>query len=138
MTIIEAIREYMARCPLLRDGILNVEYLGAKPTEYVIESVPTPGIVRKYADGSALKEYLFLFASREYFGGEVLYNLENSGFYERLADWIREQNKKRALPQLASGKTAQEISVVSSGYLFDSTEESARYQIQLRLLYYEA
>ncbi len=138
MTIIEAIRKYMAACPVLRDGLLNVEYLGAEPTEYVIESVPTSGVVRQYADGGCLKEYLFLFASREYFGTDVLRNIGNSGFYERLADWISEQDKKGELPQLGEGKAAQRISVVSSGYLFDATETSARYQIQLRLLYYEA
>lgn len=138
MTIIEGIRDYMADCPFLRDGYLNVEYLGQTPTEYVIESVPATPVVRQYADGSALKQYLFLFASREYFGNDVLRNLENSGFYERMAEWITAQNKEGRFPQMEKGKTPQEIKVISSGYLFDATEKNARYQIQIRLLYYEA
>ena len=138
MTIIEGIRDYMAECPFLRDGLLNVEYLGQTPTEYVIESVPTDPIVRKYADGGALKRYLFLFASREYFGNDVLRNLDNSGFYEKMADWIREQNNLRHFPCMDKGRVPQEIKVVSTGYLFDAAEKNARYQIQLQLLYYEA
>lgn len=138
MTIIEGIRDYMAGCPLLRDGLLNVEYLGQTPTEYVIETVPTSPVVKQYADGGALKEYLFLFASREYFGTDTLQNIENSGFYEKMAEWIAAQNKTRHFPVLEKGKTAQEMQVVSTGYLFDASEKNARYQIQLRLLYYEA
>jgi len=138
VTLIEGIRDYMAGCPLLRDGLLNVEYLGQTPTEYVIEAVPTSPVVKQYADGGALKEYLFLFASREYFGTDTLQNIENSGFYEKMAEWIAAQNKTRHFPVLEKGKTAQEMQVVSTGYLFDASEKNARYQIQLRLLYYEA
>ncbi len=138
MTIIESIRDFIAGCPILRDGLLNVEYLGHKPTEYVIEAVPTSPVVKQYADGGALKEYLFLFASREYFGADTLQNLENSGFYEKFAEWIAAQNKVRRFPVLPEGKSAQALQVMSTGYLFDASEENARYQIQLRLLYYEA
>lgn len=34
MCIIDALRTWFASCPLLKDGLLNVERLGAEPVEY--------------------------------------------------------------------------------------------------------
>lgn len=136
MNMIEAVRNYLCACPLLKDGALRVDYLGDQPTEYVVESVPTSAIVKRYADGGTLREFLFLFASREFYGADVLQNLENSGFYETFSAWIEEQDEKRNYPDFRGG-TVQKIETVTSGYLFDATENNARYQIQCRILYYQ-
>lgn len=137
MTIIESIRNYICTCPLLKDGKLSVDILGADPIEYVVESVPTTEIVKEYADGGKLKQYLFIFGSREYIDGTVRRSLENSGFYEDFADWIEEQDAAGNYPQIAGEKTAQKIEVLSTGYMFEYTGNNARYQIQCRLVYYE-
>ena len=55
-------------------------------------------------------------------------------FYEKLATWIEEQNEKGILPNIELGDP-QEIEVMSCGYLFSNESETARYQIQLRILY---
>lgn len=137
MNMIESIMTYLCTCPLLKDGALRVDYLGDVPTEYVVESVPTSGVVKQYADGGSLREYLFVFGSREYYGDDIIQNLENSGFYEKFAAWIKEQDDNGNYPDFEEGKTAQKIEVTTSGYLFDATENNARYQIQCRILYYQ-
>lgn len=137
MSIIESIRSYICTCPHLKDGKLNVDYLGAEPTEYVVESVPSSGVLKEYADGGKLRQYVFVFGSREYYSDKVHRQLENSGFYEDFASWIEGQNEAGSLPELSGGLEAQKLEVVSTGYLLDATEKNARYQIQCRLIYYE-
>ena len=94
MSMIQAIRDYLCTCPHLKDGKLNVDYLGAEPTEYVVESVPSSGIIKRYTDGGTLRQYLFIFGSREYFSDKVLKQLSNSAWrlYRQPICWM--QRKK--------------------------------------------
>lgn len=136
--IIKQIRRYFLDCPLIdRYSKINVDYLGVEAVDYTIDSIPVEPILKQYVDGGALKQYLFVFGSREYYGDDTLQNMENSGFYQVFSEWIEEQNNIGNLPLLSEGKEATSIEVISSGYLFDASESSARYQIQLRLTYYE-
>ncbi len=136
--IIDSIRDYMLDCPVLDAyAKLNVDFLGTQPTEYTIDSQPTTSIVKQYVDGSVIKQFVFVFGSREYYGPDVLQNIENSGFYEELSEWFDEQSKIGNLPTLKDGKKAIKIEALTTGYLFDATEDNARYQIQARLIYYE-
>ncbi|MCR1897813.1 chloramphenicol resistance protein [Irregularibacter muris] len=136
--IIEKVREYFLNCPLLNEiARLNVDFLGVEPTEYTIDSQPTTGIIKRYVDGGVLKQYVFVFGSREYYGADVLQNLENSEFYEEFSDWLDEQTEKDNLPLLEGNKKAIGLEALTTGYLFDVSEDNARYQIQCRLIYYE-
>lgn len=136
-SIIESIRSFIARCPHLADGRLNVDYLGDEPTEYTVDGEPATTVVKKYADGGAVKRYLFVFASRDYYGQDTLQALETHAFYEKFAEWMREESKGNRLPKLGDGKQALEIEALSPGYLFDNAAGNARYQIQCELTYYE-
>ncbi len=136
--IIEKIREYFLNCPILDEyARLNIDFLGVEPTQYTIEGQPVNPVIQKYVDGGALKQYVFVFGSREYYGADVLQNIENSGFFERFAEWVEEQSKKGNLPELEGNKQAISMEVLTSGYLFSASEDNARYQIQMRLIYYE-
>lgn len=136
--IINKIRKYFLKCPLIDEfARINVDYLGVGPVEYTIDSVPSDEIIKKYVDGGALKQYVFVFGSREYYGADTLHNMENSGFYERFSDWIEIESDKGNLPLLEGNKKSVEMEVLTSGYLFDASEDNARYQIQIRLIYYE-
>lgn len=136
--IIEKVREYFLKCPLIsKKTQINVDYLGVNSVEYTIDSVPVEPILSKYVDGGALKQFVFVFASREYYGADVIQNIENSGFYQAFYEWLDEQNNIGNLPLLNDGKVSKSIEAITQGYMFDSSEESARYQIQVRLTYYE-
>lgn len=137
MSIIKSVRDYIMKFPELEDGYLRVDYLGTEPIEYTVEAVPSDPIYQQYTDGGCIKQFLFIFASREFFGADVNQCIENLDFYEKFADWIQTNNENEILPQLDSGKTAIQINVTTQGYAFDIDEKSARYQIQLRLLFEE-
>lgn len=139
MTIIESIRNYIRECPYLDEfnkGI-NVDYLGENTTSYMIEEVPAPSIIKKYIDGSSVRQYLFVFASREIYGNDVIQNIENSGFYEDFANWLEEQTFAENLPILDRNKEARSIEATTSGYLFNVEMDKASYQIQCRLTYFQ-
>lgn len=136
-SIIDALEKYFIGCELLKDGALRVDYLGEKPVEYTIEVLPCDPVVKRYLGGSTGRQYLFAFGSREFYSQERLQNIQNSAFYERLADWVETKSMSGVLPELPDGMEAQQLEVVSSGYLFDGSMTNARYQIQLRLLYFK-
>ena len=136
--IINSIRDFMRQCPLLEGNRrINVDYLPNNPVEYSIDAIPSNTVVKKYTSGGAIKQFIFVFASKEYYGSDVLTNIENSGFYEDLSNWIETKSKRGELPQLSKGRESISMEVLDSGYLFQADEDMARYQMQLRLTYYE-
>lgn len=135
-SVIECLREYILQFPLLKDGALNVDHLGDQAIEYTVDAVPCSPVYRQYTDGSCMKQFLFLFASREYYSADVNQCIENLAFYEEFSKWIEKQNKDGSLPDL-DGREAISVEVLTAGYAFDCDAETARYQIQMRLLYEE-
>ena len=138
MTITESIKDYLAKCPILGDfKRLCVDFLPEDAETYSIEEIPAETILRAYIDGSSERQFVFVFAARLFYSEETRNNIENSGLYERFADWLETQTEADDLPVLADGKTATKIEAMSSGYLFDVSGDlsTARYQIQCRLIY---
>ena len=110
MAIIESIRDFIAGCPLLKNGVLlNVDRLGATEIEYTVDGEITSPILRQYTDGSSLRQFEFVFASREKYGADTLQNIANSGFYEDFADWIETQSNAGNLPELGKYRVPQYI-----------------------------
>lgn len=139
--IIKALRDYIRNCPHLdtfNNAIrVNVNYLEPEADTYSIEEVPIEPILKKYVNGDSIRQYAFIFTSREPYGIDVLQNIDNSGFYEKFADWIENQNDNERLPLLDNGLEPLEIKVTSTGYAFAVTEDTAQFQIQLRLKYFK-
>lgn len=132
------LRDYFSECPLLKDGVLNFDYLGIEPVKYTIETVPTEPIFKRYVDGSTIRQYPFVFASRESFGADVWGNIDTSDFYEKLATWVENQSNLGNLPQFEDDfRESLSLEVTSSGYVFQEDTDNARYQIQLKLMYYQ-
>ncbi|MBZ9608635.1 chloramphenicol resistance protein [Clostridium estertheticum] len=141
--IVEAVRNFIMKCPYLQEfeGIsglvkVNVDYLEENSTVYSIEEVPVDPVVKKYINGDSIRQFQFIFCSREPYGADVLQNISNSGFYFNFANWIEEQNNIENFPLLVVNCEATEIKVLSPGYAFQVDVDKARYQIELRLKYY--
>lgn len=134
--IIEDVRTYLCGFPGLRDGLFGVDYLGSEPTGYTVEAVPCEPVLRQYTDGSAMKQFLFVFASRETYSADVAENTANMAFYEALERWLRANDDRGVLPAL-DGREACGIEVLTAGYVLDADSSAARYQMQVRLTYLE-
>lgn len=137
MSIIQSVVNYVTACPLLAEGYMRVDNLGPEPVEYGVAVLPNTPIVKKYVDGSSIRQYLFAVTSREYYSIDMLANIDNSEFYEDLADWFEEQNAAQNYPALGEGKTVQRIELVTSGYLYSTDRKTARYQLEVRVIYYK-
>lgn len=136
-SMIQGVVDYFTQCPLLAKGYIRVDSLGARPIEYGISTLPCDPILKKYVGGSSMRQYLFAVTSREYYSIEMIQNIKNSEFYEDLADWFESQNKAQSFPDLGSGKTVQRMELVTSGYLFATDRKTARYQMEIRIIYYK-
>ena len=136
ITIINALYSWFERCELISQSApINVDLLGEDAQQYCLEVVPCTPILQKYADGSSKNQYLFIFASREYFSEDECNNMRNLEFYEDLENWIEQQNRLGTLPQLPEEDTPLSVDVLSSGYVMDKDTKTARYQIQCCLKY---
>lgn len=134
--LIECVRDFVMTFPELKDGCLYVDYLGSQAVAYCVEAIPCSPVYRRYTDGGCMKQFLFLFASREWYSADVNTCIDNLRFYELFAEWIEEQNRSGSLPDL-DGRTPVSIEVLTGGYAFDGDSNTARYQIQMRLIYEE-
>lgn len=137
MTIIEAVRAWLKTCPALEGERLNVDFLPTDAQSYSIEVVPCRETVKQYMDGSKIKRFLFVLASREVVSADITQNTSNLTFYEDFAGWVERQNRRpKHLPDLGEDRTIRKIEVNTSGYLdYTDDHEIARYQIQMELTY---
>lgn len=136
MKIIEAIRKYIGdlECMSTFTNAINVNFLAGEIENFSIEEVPCNPIVKRYLDGTAIRQFQFVFCSREPYGSEILQNIENSTFYEDFADEIENKNNEGILPLLANGEPLK-IEVISSAYTVSVTEDTSMYQINLSFKY---
>ena len=74
MKIIEAIRDYIANMDCMKtfDNAINVNYLDSEIDSFSIEEIPCNPVVKKYVDGSSVRQFQFVFCSREPYGAEIL------------------------------------------------------------------
>lgn len=133
--MIKELHEFFEKCPLLSGGEMNVDYLGSESGSYTIEPVPCEPVLKKYHTGGERRQYTFRIALRQNYRGSPAENMQNEELCEKLADWVEECAEKGVLPELSDGKTAQEISVITGGYMNDESSGYARYQIGFRLVY---
>lgn len=138
-TIIESLIEYFEACPSIAqlNASIKVDFLQEKGKSFSIEPIATNPIVSNYIGGGGERQYAFSLAVKFNYSDEARMNIENSGFFEGLEEWLETQNRQGLLPTLPNGKYAERIEVTSNGYLFGVTQDMkyGRYEIQCRLLY---
>lgn len=139
MTIIESLINYFLTCPDVAEltTSIKVDFLQDKGNSFSIEPIATNPVVSNYIGGGGDRQFAFSFAVKFNYSDEARMNIENSEFFEKLEEWLEEQNRVGNMPTLDEGKYADKIEVTSNGYLFGVTEDMryGRYNIQCRLLY---
>ena len=133
-SLIDSIREFALTCPFLRDGRVNVDYIGEE-MGYSIDPLPCDPIVQKYTDGGAKKQFQFAFTSQEEYDQDSRINIENSGFFQSFDEWLQEQDFNGNFPKLEEGKIPVSLETLNSGYLYDLNGVNAKYRIECRLIY---
>ena len=136
-SIAAALRAYFFDCVLLGNDPIGVDWLPESGTAFSIDATPATQILQRYASGSTLRQYLFVVRSVHEYGPDAIANLSVNALYEQLADWMERQTKLRRFPDLGETREARLIEAQSSGYLFSAEANTARWQIQCRLVYFQ-
>lgn len=133
--MIEKIREYFIENNIINSkSRINVDFLGEKAEEFAIIPMPVNPILEQYVNGSSLRQFQFQLISCNHYGVDVMQNMANSTFYEKLYDLIESNNKKRIYPQIDG---IESIECLNNGAIVDATTNTARYSIQMRITYYK-
>lgn len=135
-SIIEGIRDYLSSYDEISgETPIWVQYLGTDPGQFSISPLPGDRTIDEYIDGTKLMVYPFAIESVENADDDPE-RADTNQFYESLADWLEEQTLARNLPDLPSGKTAEEIKASTWGYLNEFGESGTEtYLIQCELIY---
>lgn len=139
MTTIEAIQTFIQACPCLEvwAACAGVDRLGREKGCYSIETVPCQPVLKQYADGSTVRQYLFNLVSQEDYGPEIRQNLDNLGVYERFSSWLEEQTTHGKLPVLGAGKQALKVEALTVGYAYATGLDAAQYRMECKLTYFQ-
>ncbi len=137
MTIIEAVREYLQKYPGLQGNKINVDFLPPDAATYSVDVVPIKSVIKTYRDGSSVRQFAFVLASRTYWGPDYRQQIDNLCFFEALEEWLDTQNRKRKFPDLGETRTVRKMEVTTSGYAFAPDTDLARYQIQCKITYFQ-
>ena len=137
MTVMQSVREWLRTYPGLK-GRLDVDFLDEATDTYSVDTIPSEEVVKRYFDGSAMKQFQFAVSSRRAYDQNIEQNLSNLEFFEGLTAWVEQKARARELPEMDGNRVAQKITVTSTAYPFIVTEDGkARYQLQMRLEYYQ-
>lgn len=135
MSVLNCLRQWLLTCPLLEGQRLNVNFLGPDALDFDLVENPVPPILSTYLDGSTIRQKAVSLTSVQDYSQDLLEQISASGFWEEVTEWITARDEAGDLPQLDDGRTATGISVTSAPYLFSTTATTARYQLQLLLIY---
>lgn len=139
MSVAVKVKEFIETCPFLKEfeqatfSVVNMNVLEDGATMYSIEETPAEPIVRRYADGSSVRQYVFSLCSRELYGPAE--NEATAEFYEKFSEWLEDCTRGGVLPALSGQLQSKSIRATTNGYLFDNEGTSCQYRIQCQFIY---
>ena len=136
-TIIESLRDYIATCQLFAQQgyLLNVNWVDPTAKSYGIFPLPGDKVVEPYLNGGGMCEYPFAIQVNESNSDDIA-RLETQGFFEKLGDWLDEQDDLENYPTLSSNLRPFEIETLGQGYLVDQGESNvSTYEVPCKLTY---
>lgn len=136
MSIIEGVKSFIASCPYLADmAAIYTDYTDSEPDNYGIADYGEGEPVSVYMDGSMVCQHNFALYFRTYTNSDRD-RIEATGFFEKFSDWLDEQTKKRNLPDLGEGKSAESVRAANA-MLYQQDEDGVKglYQAQFILTY---
>lgn len=135
--ILNALLEFFKSCPYLEGRKISVNYLGHTANCASIEALGEYSVIKKYCDGKRVLSQDFSFSIRCGFDGNIALNLDDSGLMEGLCLWIEQQSVIGNMPFLFEGYSAVALKIIKMPYMYESSVQGARMQIEFSLIYKE-
>lgn len=136
--MIEKMREYIAKCPFLDEFTnVNVSYLVDKVKAYSLnENAGYNPVIAEDDCGNQNMQFLFSFDAKLYWNEEIQNNIDNSLFFEKFRDWLKENDDNSIYPEL-EGIMPESISATTNGYIFATNADEAIYRISCKFTYWK-
>ena len=134
--MVNEVMEFLSECPLLKNRLLNVNYLSHRTGSCSLESTEGGAVIAKYADGAQRRRERFVFAAREAFSEDKGHNIAAAELFEGIRAWLAVKNAQGDLPALPEGCTAVSLLAEQGWRRSGSGSVDARYEMQMELDYY--
>ena len=136
--MIEKVREYITTCPHLEEFVsVNVNYLVDKIKAYSVnEGVGYNPVLKKDILGNEECQFQFMLDAKLHWNEEIANNIDNSVFFEKFSNWLRENNKRKIFPQV-EGIEIETIGATTNGYIFATNADEAIYRISCIMKYFK-
>lgn len=115
---------------------INADWLGIEANNYSIDKIPTDSTVENWIIPFSKKKDIYSLRSRECYSSDVINNLQNIGFFEKLEKKINSNNSKGIRPDIEG---IEKIECLTAG-AFNSADPSgktAEFSIQIQITYRE-
>lgn len=131
----EAVWAWLQTCPHITDLFFNAGRADGGCTQLI----PAESIKEEYIDGTSVRSYectLVRFMEISFEPNDEN-NIGDVIDFDRLGEWVEEQNETRNFPQFPGKESVQEINVSPSqaGYMVMLEAGIAKYQLQFQIDY---
>lgn len=135
----DSIRQWLRQCPTVnRQKRFGVDYLGDKPTEYGIVTIPSVLRTRENILGNEIplseQEQSFFLVAQFPYGQDISQNNANLEFYQDVCAWIWERNAAKEFPAWDGGRIKSIIPTLTAD-ISRATAGAAEYRIQIKVTY---
>ena len=135
--MIGKMREYMSLCPLFEGRKINSDFLSEKTESYALYAEDGEVVIKEYASGDCLKQFVFSLRYRAPYGASAHENDKISAFFADVAEWIEKNNEDGFFPDAGAGKVVQSIDVLKNAHIRNTNVSDCVYEMKLRAVYYE-
>lgn len=131
--MLEEVLKLLKSCPLLSAVPVTAELLREGPDAVSVQTVSEQPIVQRYADGSSLRQLVFIVALRQRPGEDL--GKEGEALLTDLGVWLEACDA--ASLALKGNAVPQRFEVLESAAAAGNTLGSFRYEMKCRLIYYQ-
>ena len=110
---------------------INADMLG-RVGNYSLDKIPTESTVEKWITGLEIHKDVYSLRSRKAYSQDVVNNLNNIGFFERLEQAINSNNEEGILPDIEG---IESIECLNCGTLNNVDGKEATFDIQIQITY---
>lgn len=110
---------------------INADMLG-EVGNYSLDKIPTESTVEKWITGLEIHKDVYSLRSRKSYSQDVVNNLNNIGFFEKLEEAINSNNEEGILPEIEG---IESIKCLNCGTLNNVDGSEATFDIQIQITY---
>lgn len=137
-TNLGSVRAWLRTCPAVASMRWGADYLADDPDKFALLTIPSTLRRRQNIIGEdrllPKQEQSFAIDYRATYGSEVQQNLDNLGMLQQIIEWITEQNNASNYPDWHGG-TVEAVAVPLTPILMEATPSTARYRLQIKVIY---